>query len=145
MKVNKSTMLGNELRIGNLVYYIGIKYDPDGNKLGTCIRYIVEAEDIKSCITKRYKFEPIPITEKRLLELGLTKEDTLFTLPKEIRDLCKGDKGRQCPSVFFNNRLNRWMDTHTRVCFDSVHKFQNLVYELTGEELKPNSTTKQLI
>jgi len=39
-------------------------------------------------------------------------------------------------SMFFNNRLNRWMDCQTRVCVDFVHQFQNLVFINTGEELE---------
>jgi hypothetical protein len=84
--------------------------------------------------------EFIPITEERLLGLGLVKDDMgmLFELPKYIQDKCNPDNGFKKSAFFFNNRedLKMWMDCQTRVCIKYVHEVQNLIFALTNEELE---------
>lgn len=146
-------MKASELRIGNLVTD---EWYPDFNKTitvesicDTGINMTIEddgnwSELAQHYLVPEYKFEKlrgIPLTEEKLLSLGLIKDATLFRPVESIHEKCQGDIGFKCPSFFFNSRLNRWMDCQTRVCVDYVHQVQNLVYQLTGEELTPQAIT----
>jgi hypothetical protein len=129
----------SDLRIGNLVY------DEFNHvfKIKTLFPLSARLCNVRKgarCFGKGTPFKlinPIPITEKWLLKLGLLQDQDgiLFSLSDEIHEKCKGDIGLHCPSFFFNKRLNRWMDCQTRVCVDYIHQVQNLIYCLTGEEL----------
>lgn len=115
-------MKTNDLRIGNLVL------NEDG---GVCKLFNIHEGYINH--------KPIPLTEEWLLKFGFTPDERKIVydhpLPKEPENEHK-DLGTKYPAFFMNNRLNRWMDCHTRVCIDYVHQLQNLYFALTGEELE---------
>jgi len=114
----------NELRIGNLLEDHG-EYLPVGFDTFKDWTKFNFGEFLK----------PIPITEDRLLKLGLVQNEMLFKPNEDIENKCKGDLGFKCPSFFFNKRLGKWMCCQTRVCVEYIHQVQNLVFALTGVEL----------
>jgi hypothetical protein len=123
-----------DLRIGNYVKA------PNGKE----IEIVTVIEQLwvccEYCEGHAELFEPITLTEEWLLRLGFTNDNqnkSLYVHPLPINpELQHKDLGFSYPSFFFNNRLCRWMDAHTRVCVDNVHQLQNLYYAITGEELK---------
>ena len=126
-------MKAEELRIGSLL------------KQGESILKVIEiwedgfsTEHISGGNFENEKIEPIPLTEEWLVKFGFTPDDHKIVYdhpaPKEPEKEHK-DLGTNFPSFFYNKRLERWMDCHTRVCVDFVHQLQNLYVALTGEEL----------
>jgi len=130
----------HELRLFNWVLFVDKPYKIASlDRLSVTIynRWVKPlATPVTSCFIPAVNIEPIPLTEEWLLRFGCTKCGSVFSLPKSIEDKCVGDNGLHYVSMFFNNRLNRWMDCQTRVCVDFVHQFQNLVFINTGEELE---------
>lgn len=130
-----------ELRIGNLVAYHGETVEVKGlPELGL----VYFDSSLLPCphLTTGEEVSPIPISEEWLLKFGLEKEgNNLFTSNKQVKEISNKDIGVTAPSFFFNSRLNRWMDSQTRVCIDYVHQLQNLTYALTGQELTPKTVS----
>lgn len=129
----------NELRKGNLVLFsedATLFEVMSVDELGLGVKNQNEETWIEHS-----QFEGVKIDQSLLETLGLIPDDNrrLFQPNNEIKKKCEGDIGFKCPSFFYNNRLERWMDCQTRVCVDFAHQLQNLVFVLTGEELKPIS------
>jgi hypothetical protein len=104
-------MKANELRIGNWYHWYAF---------GKNYEYQVEAIDL----IQNYKnFEPIPLTEEWLIRFGF--EGTEFMIAKGNFIYHKGNKTLTWFGVMLLNSL-----------WDEVHKFQNLHFALTGEELE---------
>ncbi len=131
-------ILPNELRVGNVLMYTGSEQGP--------MRCKIDAQDILFCEDRNEEFnrihQRITLTPELLVEVGFTSDQHKISYyhpaPKEPENEHK-DLGTSYPTFFFNNRLERWMDCHTRVCVDYFHQLQNLYFALTGEELKINT------
>jgi hypothetical protein len=123
----------SELRIGNYIQ------DKDGNI--ETVSKLFHQDYLSKINDDPYEdyYNPVPLTEEWLLKLELIKNKTLFELPKEIQETRSDDNGIGTCAFFYNKRLNRWMDCHSRVCIDFVHQCQNLVFVITGKELKINN------
>lgn len=129
----------SEYRIGNLIDFYGNIHEIEGisKRLRPDCGYF-ELSEIEMS-QKGIHIKPIPITEEWLLKFGFQKDKNhglVYDHPSPlIPENEHKDLGTNYPSFFFNKRLNRWMDCHTRVCVDYVHSLQNLYFALTGEEL----------
>lgn len=140
-------MKSNELRIGNWIADRGLKewqidhwetINKVSSKASTSMFMGIMMETHPLTEYVDY-LRPIPLTDEWLLKFGFTPDERKIVydhpLPKEPENEHK-DLGTKYPAFFMNNRLNRWMDCHTRVCIDYVHQLQNLYFTLTGEELE---------
>lgn len=113
-------MKANELRIGNLVYYV----DGDG------YFYQLNITVIEDGITN--DFEPIPLTEEWLFRFGFYETSRYgkyleFNINQEqvLRfPICK------------HSEKDFWYVLRGSVKIQYVHQLQNLYFALTGEELE---------
>ena len=107
-------MKATEIRIGNLVKYMGREQ-------------AVTSEIIRECELNNATTWPIPLTEEKLLELGFKKMNwgiiTYYHSMFELR------------SDFTLKGVDYNIEVKT------VHRLQNLFYSLTGEELTPQAIT----
>ena len=112
-------MKTNELRIGNLVNYLGNTTKVNSIS-GTDKFYIAT---YSSGIFHESNFEPIPLTEEWLLKFGFEQREFSF------------DKG----SFFLSKRTGKdgfLYQAHTnRFQVKHVHQLQNLYFALTNQEL----------
>ena len=128
-------MKPEELRIGNLVYEsYGGMYEV---QIIDSVNEWVGSVKPGCNIVGRFNMDqikPIPLTEEWLLKYGAKlKEETSYPCSKYYK--LKG--------VMISIDLARFWIPKTKIygeyailtCPKYVHKFQNLVYELTGEEL----------
>lgn len=121
---------GNDLRIGNFVFYPSVDLD-NGNQIKEITK--VDGNDIK-CQDIRAIFEPIPLTEEWLLRVGFVLGFDVFTEfyhNKKVKIYLNEfdgltDKGTWLCLLFGNN---------IGVNIKYVHQLQNLYFALTGEEL----------
>jgi hypothetical protein len=126
-----------ELRLGNLIEYHVFDL-VDGTD--TWFENYVDIDDMRwiSANPNDGLYRPKALTEELLVRMGFTPDSHKICfdhpLPKEPENEHK-DLGKTFPTIFFNKRLERWMDCHTRVCVDNAHELQNLYHALTGEEL----------
>ena len=124
-------MKAEELRIGNLVkrrYYFPTA--------GAFKEITVSAHDIDVCDKSSEDFEPISLTEERLLKFGITHSDgeNWWSLPK--------DNPYQSHHII--QMANGWawfIEFDSENCrlingFNYVHELQNLCFVLTEQELK---------
>ncbi len=134
-----------ELRIGNWVNFDSVGNDvvetidfndEDPDKTDTYFTHVIDG-------SKPNETHPIQLTPEILEKCGFKPDSTMLSFqhpdPKNPQDEHK-DLGTCYPTFFYNKRLGRWMDCHTRVCVDYLHQLQNLYYALTGEELTYNTT-----
>ena len=111
-------MEANELRIGNVVYYISTKKE--------LLTHLIDLPTLKR-IEKGNKyniFKPIPLTEEILLKCGYIKQEGRYFL---------------CTDAIM--QLERYIDEsiyHSILAIEVkyLHQLQNLYFELTGKELK---------
>ena len=129
-------MKASELRIGNYFYDFDIEEDKgDTYQVEEICCYSKEQQTLGvryrngSCWSDTELLEPIPLTEEWLKKLGL--KDWIFGKDNEYQ-------------VVYENRYVAFSYHHENpslhgltVAFTGleVHKFQNLVFALTGEEL----------
>lgn len=137
----------SELRIGNSVLNRGgerleidrfygnkiesdIKNMPNKDPLtGIPIYYHPFTEEIQYC-------KPIPITKEKLLQLGFTKtedNDYSLTVGRKTFLLSLADFGDTDFHVLY--RCDIGIDFCSLVYIDYIHEIQNIVFDLTGEEL----------
>jgi hypothetical protein len=117
-------MKANELRIGNLVNYLIEDNFEDPSKWYQ--ETYIDAEDLLILSKKGCdNYQPIPITEERLLKFGFEHWDIKAWAIKGKISIYKQD------GVF-------WYIAHSgnEVCLEHVHQLQNLYFALIGEELK---------
>lgn len=119
----------NELRIGNIVSYLGKETEITGTSIG----YV---STLSSGSLSQNQIEPIPLTEEWLLNMGFTKEfrgcfsiGTGFVIYVNVHNNVAG------------LRLNDFYAgtggiIKSAVHLKNVHQLQNLYFALTGEELK---------
>ena len=110
-------MKSTELRIGNLLSWDGEVHD-------------WEAEDFASPSLLKYA-QPIPLTEEWLVKFGFYFDGVRYQ--KEINNNLW---------VFVKNNFYGWYCPHIEVSngIKYVHLLQNLMFALTGEELKINDS-----
>lgn len=110
-------MKSTELRLGNYVYKINT-YD------GTKCTHSFEVRDFHNIDG----FEPIPLTEEWLLNLGFTRFGDWYIIDDELS------------ISLFNNRSTYGNEHEQEINHVKyVHQLQNLYFALTGEELTLNS------
>lgn len=144
------SILSNELKVGNIFKRElqsprGLEYD---NEFVLTEEWMGKLFSNDNSIALQDLFG-VPLSPEWLVRLGFRPNgegNILFEhpIPKVLEDEHK-DLGICYPSFFFNKRLGRWMDCHTRVCIDYVHQLQNLYFINTnGEELtlKPIDSNK---
>ena len=119
-------MIENELRIGNLV-----QFSEDGTifTVGSIEEkgFTVQNEEETTWIESEL-FEPIPLTEERLLEFGFEKDVSKYNI------------------CWFLNHVYIWFVdgeyiNELDLPIDYVHQLQNLYFVLTGEELTIKEVT----
>ena len=138
-----------ELRIGNLVNYMGNQHTINGVSVGHVnLEFMLEETDNPS-FPSRYKninpnkIEPIPLTEDILLKYGFkqSKEvhttyvlslDTYFLSPSINLYAYLNKQGIIC-----GFRLIQGQNRHGNMLSEilSVHQLQNLIYMLAGQEM----------
>jgi hypothetical protein len=109
-------MKASELRIGNIVRY------------GANNR-VLDAELFLQLLKYTTPFDPIPLTEERLLKFGFEHEDDYLELQinEHLSIIYVGYLALMIDGVIIQvNNTNS----------DKVHQLQNLYFALTGEELK---------
>jgi hypothetical protein len=105
-------MKAEELRIGNWVYFNGVEVKIDLDSFHGIATY--------DCLDS---YNPIPLTKDWLIRFGF--EGTELMIAKGNFIYHKGNKTLTWFGVMLLNSL-----------WDEVHKFQNLHFALTGEELE---------
>lgn len=125
-----------DLRIGNIVSYEATAHVIRALHHDVVLHSWAKGGD--NYYSSYNQIEGFPLTPEWLDKLGFTVSSNNLVYdhptPKVPEDEHK-DLGTCYPSFFFNERLGRWMDCHTRVCVDHIHQLQNLYFALTGEEL----------
>lgn len=81
-------------------------------------------------------FEPIPLTEERLLKFGLEKDGPNYIIGSIVIRQEKTRSGITSNWKIYFNGIRIKKD------LKHVHQFQNLYFALTGEELQYNSPKK---
>lgn len=112
-------MNANELRIGNLVYFLGNVHEIEGlsKRLRPDVGHFL-LSNIEHA-QKGFHLKPIPLTEEWLVKFGFKK----------------GSKG-WFKTLSNNHKFNFYM--YKNLC-SNVHQLQNLYFALTGEELTINN------
>lgn len=127
-------MEAKELRIGNHINSLGQKFN-DKNQFQKWENHVVKVdiEILKNILieNKDFKYSPIPLTEKHLLEFGFDKE--------EVTD---GFEFVHCTSefniivrLFYVDSFKAFQFNDMDVYIEYVHQIQNLFLDLTREEL----------
>jgi hypothetical protein len=127
-------MTAKELRIGNLIYhhyYTRVPGTPDEKEhFDICKVESIEHELIVNGKNTVAWYQPIPLTEERLVELGF----------KKLTDRAIGFKqssysiGNGMVIVNFDDGLLN-VDFYRTLNYKYVHQLQNLYFALTGSEL----------
>jgi hypothetical protein len=100
--------------------------------------HYVELED-GFCVNIDKGIEPIPLTEEWLLKFGFEKlDDGTYKKLVTVWESLYIDLDINILQIGCNNR--EWFSFNRDIT--KVHKLQNLYYELSGEELTINETTK---
>lgn len=127
-------ILPNEIRIGNLVY-CGDKVREVRGVYSNSIDLLVEPCQRYTQAVKNDRIYQIPLTEEWLVKMGFKKvnnygEGISFTFDNSFLILVLED----------NNWLDPSMDVYIKgmyvTAISSVHQCQNLIFVLTGQELK---------
>lgn len=128
-------MKANELRVGNIVF------EPlNENKRAFKVFEVYHEEDYdKINYHNALSFEPVPITEDWLLQLGFKK--LLPNIGEITQDEVDMGKLRTVVCIelypFVFNTSNGWWlyKRHMDIAPKYIHQLQNLYFCLTGEEL----------
>ena len=136
-------MKAKDLRLGNLVVFkqsMDIhsisgtlengetnSYEVDENKIDRFIEYSAPIDH----------YEPIPLTEKKLLEYDFKLLSQKVTRKGVLREFVK--KGVR---IELSYGLNFYYKGRKSLIIDHVHQLQNLYFALTGEELEINNNTR---
>ena len=126
-------MKATELRIGNLVTAV---LSDETYKIDVwALRCIDDGNYQNSNYPKTKVFQPIPLTEERLLKFGFEDKQTCFNLSK--REKLGHDFGDFAVSKYDDTQMKVWRgDRYIGVChIQYVHQLQNLCFALTNEEL----------
>jgi len=113
-------MKANELRIGNLVYFVDEEAKVDLDILEMIFDHFGE-------------WNPIPLTEEWLVKLGFKRWGKF--------DLWKTYQTTVC-TIAGTTQSGFELSKIPRVEVKYVHQLQNLYFALTGEELKPTENEK---
>ena len=117
----------NELRIGNIVYYIYPEEDAGGNIIGHREEFTITSKYIQHAEDHPDMYHSIPLTEEWLERMGFKQggiRDYVIDMP--------------------NNNCLEWERADNSFSFCGVclpynpvyvHQLQNLYFALTGEEL----------
>lgn len=121
-------MKATEIRIGNLVKYMG-REQP------------VTSEIIRECELNNATTWPIPLTEERLIEMGFTKNDYSATGTQYDEPFYKIELEAKGWLINWDSTFGWFIHPKTSrynvIPVKSVHQLQNLYFALTGEELTP--------
>lgn len=111
-------MIVNEIRVGNI---IGLQ---DGS-LFRVTEEVVRASEFWEKLPDL--FHAVPLTEELLLKMGFEEESTLVFSLRALHELVIRKREDQFEIIFYGKPV---------VCKPfSVHRLQNLIYELADEEL----------
>lgn len=128
-------MNAKELRIGNLINYLG---EPT---VVASISQSEEKEELsyistqKSGINTNFSYRPISLSEEWLLKFGFDYTDDG---ENEYMSLIRGHHTKIISSDYSVKFSKVWLHTeipYTKREYLYVHQLQNLYFELTGEEL----------
>lgn len=137
-------MKAEELRLGNYVYYL--EYDFYEDNVFATGEKSVDTIDLNSLHEIFFGndnllkgvYEPIPLTEEWLLNLGFEKYDSTWFRKMEMPSITKETIDirinviTKCTCVFGDEFLE---PAFFKEC-ENVHQLQNLYFALTGEELE---------
>lgn len=133
--VMQSVIKGQELRVGNLVYFngnhkeIGVVSEIMKNDLNKVAPYKIGINHRVDIYYDIDKLKPIPLTEKWLLTNDFKKHDRINGTDYHLHPLV----------IMFKNK-DIWMiqvqlQTIDKSVLNYVHQLQNLYFSLTGREL----------
>lgn len=111
-------MEARELRIGNLVEYMG--------KIQS-----VTSEIIRECELNNATTWPITLTEEWIFKLGFTQDVDI----RSVKWIYKEVSMRWNMSIRVKDKITWSMDMFTQIELEYVHQLQNLYFALTGNEL----------
>lgn len=125
-----------ELMVGNLVYYV--YSDIIGRKKKSIATVVsihqfhphvrIFCEDLEGTILdSRANIEPIPLTKKRILKFGWTKENGSYY---------HGDAHAPVLQKMGDGWIDTFEDCQVSRVFKFVHELQNLFFIQTGKQLK---------
>lgn len=119
-------MKASEIRIGNAILRNGFLFE-DKNKF---TEKICEHQDIEACFRNPEGFKPITLTEEWGRKLGFIHQDGTKLFNEKFNRLY----------LDFSNTIAIHFGNHNGLLkiVDYVHKVQNIVFELTEEELTIN-------
>ena len=128
-------MKANELRIGNLVYFLGNIHEIEGlsKRLRPDVGHFL-LSNIEHA-QKGFHLKPIPLTEEWLVKFGfvdMDNEGTQWSMNGPDCDFCLWTyiKGS---NYTYNFENYQWQINPIKVKY--VHQLQNLYFSLTGDEL----------
>jgi hypothetical protein len=124
--MREPVMKANELRIGNLVDYMGIEKPIAMIGVDSVMLFQKNFDVIQSRLTE---IKPIPLTEEWLLKLGAKKFDAGFVIDR-FRLLYRSEYGYY---YVINKYTNEYF---SKVEF--VHEWQNLFFAMNNQELTIN-------
>lgn len=152
MKIEKDMIPSQELRIGNIIDYLGNKHVITGVNSGFVNLHCIFEETINPSFSFRSKnieltkVNPVVLSDKILLEIGfkihkdisttyVLSLDTYFMSPP-IKLYAYIDTNRKVTSL----RMLQGQNRHGNMLgINNLHQLQNLIFILTGEELKYTS------
>ncbi len=94
---------------------------------------VINPKEAASPFFKNKHIHPVKITVEILLRCGFTDDGRGFMY--KCSDELNHD-GISYPRLFFNNRLDKWMDCYTRVTVDALHNLQMMYLVNTKKQLK---------
>lgn len=136
-------MKANEFRIGNWVYQNGelteiVSIDRGSKTLYRINDILINKVTLLSKNTNKTIFEPVQITEERLLKFGFSKEfgERWCERHEQMEEVSKFYKGSFC--IYYNTELDKYMDDSLedyKLKLEYVHQLQNVYFALSDEEL----------
>ena len=116
-------MNANELRLGNLVYYLidqAMDESKSWNEVST-----IDVQDLECVERGDTNYTPIPLTEEWLLKFGFVSNPYMDRYELDWLHIeCNKTKGY----------LELWVERMPKA-IESVHQLQNLYFALTNQEL----------
>jgi hypothetical protein len=118
-------MKANELRLGNYVSRNGFLQEDKETFNKTDIA--VSHNDITACVVDSESFQPIPLNEEWLFNLGFIKKNGYGFIKKDLFG-----------NLFYSVETKEhfmFQYYELRIKINYVHQLQNLYFALTGEQL----------